>query len=455
VDIINAADYDYDQNGNLKFDLNRGYSAIIYNYLNLPYNLAKDANNKMNYIYDGLGNKLKVITTSAGIASKRYYYGIFEYDNNKALSLLHTDEGIVVKSSGSYNYEYYLKDHLGNTRVVFQKGTGNTASLLQKTDYYAFGQAYEDQWNISTDNKYLYNGKELQSGTNWYDYGARMYDAQIGRWHCIDPIAEKEYSWSPYRYAFNNPLLFIDPNGMEEFTDDYTGCLNLDDWYYSDRIANCGFGNENFWNAYNSFLSADDFLDYQETSWFKEISATRNTMQTFIDESTKWYNTQLLEQRFAGSSSSIMLENGSKVDGLSDDCFKDESLLAGNNKSIFHGMEIAGFTTEHIFDNSQLSQIGRNTSYAFNFMSTNAALKTIVTEENPEFTDYTDFSVGMIGTASSVRYILTGSEIPYVGAFVTIYGFGKLLYDFNKYAESLNNKKNNPTNIYIWQQGYE
>lgn len=68
-----------------------------------------------------------------------------------------------------------------------------------------------------TANQYTYNYKESNEdfGLNLLDYGARWYDASLGRWWSVDPLAEKTPRWSPYHYGFDNPLRFVDPNGME------------------------------------------------------------------------------------------------------------------------------------------------------------------------------------------------------------------------------------------------
>jgi RHS repeat-associated protein len=88
----------------------------------------------------------------------------------------------------------------------------------QSDDYYPFGLAFNSySRENSTANQYLYNGKERQDelGLDWLDYGARMYMPEIGRWGVVDPMADKFYSWSPYTYALDNPVNFIDPDGMQ------------------------------------------------------------------------------------------------------------------------------------------------------------------------------------------------------------------------------------------------
>ncbi len=209
-------EYEYDSNGNMIKDLNKGIVNIKYNYLNLPSEVIHDATHKVMYTYDATGVKLKKRLISDGNITDRYYTGTYEYDNNMLPVLIHFDEGVVNVTGSTYDYEYFLKDHLGNIRASF-KPSGDTLISTQKVDYYPFGMiAYA---NGASNNKYLYNGKELQddyfggASLDWYDYGARFYDPQIGRWHVIDPSAEKDHSYSPYCYAANNPIRYIDPDG--------------------------------------------------------------------------------------------------------------------------------------------------------------------------------------------------------------------------------------------------
>ncbi|MDH6254462.1 RHS repeat-associated protein [Chryseobacterium sp. H1D6B] len=92
---------------------------------------------------------------------------------------------------------------------------GSGAEVLEENNYYPFGLKHEG-YNVLNGNpayKYQYNGKELQEESGMYDYGARMYMPDLGRWGVVDPLAEMMRRYSPYNYVFNNPINFVDPDG--------------------------------------------------------------------------------------------------------------------------------------------------------------------------------------------------------------------------------------------------
>ncbi len=133
------------------------------------------------------------------------------YTNN-TVDFFAFSEGRVRKVSGNWQYEYDLKDHLGNVRATFANNNG-TATLLQADSYYPFGYKMPGlSYQNGAENKFTYNGKELEDefGLDWYHYGARYYDPVIGRWWNIDPLGQFH---SAYLANANNPIIYKDEDG--------------------------------------------------------------------------------------------------------------------------------------------------------------------------------------------------------------------------------------------------
>jgi RHS repeat-associated protein len=420
-------DYTYDANGNMNRDLNKRLGVnvsdnshtIQYNFLNLPQQMMKNSGESLVFDYEASGIKLaeRVFNTSGALTKTSEYIGEFVYQNDTLLYIQHEEGRIVMKSLAQPEYQYYLKDHLGNVRITFttqsiskaytagfetanqpaevgnffnyqsnkintlipanpNATTGNSAyylnggytgqvgiaksfsvmpgdqvsiqanvtyhtptntaanfgsfvssllaafnlpapavgetgtpasgisafgnwelgvngdenktdvikafatiilfdknynlldvtyqavqpngtvnasykarqpgyayvyvsnehpylmdvyfddvivtytpsPIIQQADYYPFGLVLSQSTRENTvPQNYQYNGKEVirDLGLNWSDYGARMYMPEIGRWGTIDPLSENNRRLSAYNYAINNPIRFIDPDGME------------------------------------------------------------------------------------------------------------------------------------------------------------------------------------------------------------------------------------------------
>ena len=256
----NTIEYDngvLNGNGNMTKHLDKGISSIQYNYLNLPVKINQNAQ-VTDYTYRANGIKVKKLF---GEIETNYLDG-FQYKSTKpsegsdgGFVVIDPDEIAVMKlriiptAEGYYDvlqnqYIYNYTDHLGNVRLsysdtskdgviqprtyYYQQCDGpwspwnppncidywKPGEIVEVNNYYPFGLLHNYTATTQNAYQYKYNGKELQE-TGMYDYGARFYMPDIGRWGVVDPLAEKTTRYSPYNYAFNNPLRFIDPDGRQ------------------------------------------------------------------------------------------------------------------------------------------------------------------------------------------------------------------------------------------------
>ena len=322
-------EYEYDANGNMVSDKNKGIGKIMYNTLNLPETVAYSDDgkvfnyqfwlsplahiNSVNFTYAADGTKLEssyvtykeltVPSIDPGIGfadslrvvrpkdrtlwlrqeNTMTYAGNYQYEND-TLSKKFFADGYIDCSGGEPVACFYLKDHLGNVRMVVDENGG----IVQVNDYYPFGALYGSGTGDAAQ-RYKYNGKELEwmHGLDWYDYGARWMDPVLCRFTTMDPLCEKYYDTSPYAYCANNPMKYIDPDGeawrltRDDYTGEYTGYQWVDPEYSynEDGTLKPGLYEQAIFFSDNGTFNANE--SYNIGSSTATVYLNDNTIETF------------------------------------------------------------------------------------------------------------------------------------------------------------------------------
>jgi RHS repeat-associated protein len=321
---VYGASYTYDANGNMISDEAKDLHLYYHRTLNLPQMIVFGQDNRLFYHYTATGAKLiKHTQTASSTENYTHYIGNIVY-NGGTLAYIITEEGRMVAigtgADRTFAYEYNIKDHLGNARATFTgSNLGGSVDVVQTTNYYPFGLVM-NQSNSNTSssfqkNKYLYNGKELQDdkmtseAMNLYDYGARFYDPQIGRWTTIDPKAEKFIKWSPYNYCYDNPINYIDPDGNETIeTPDPNKTYKKQDVAYVYTYN--GVNSHSVTQIVNTYTYTAD----KDGNWTESTLATVNTF-TFSSKDGNFTETNCEQQTVESQQSVTMISVRTNDDG--------------------------------------------------------------------------------------------------------------------------------------------
>ncbi|MCI5050844.1 MAG: RHS repeat-associated core domain-containing protein [Candidatus Pacebacteria bacterium] len=230
-----------------------------------------------------------------------------------------TQEGVVRYAHYSYVFQY--KDHLGNVRLSYADSDKNGAidpyEVIEENNYYPFGLEQKGYNHSVSSNgnalaqNYKYNGMELNEelGLDWYDYGARKYDAALGRWMNIDPLAEVMRRHSPYNYAFNNPIFFIDPDGMSP-----TATLINGGTISAEDIENSAFGAQNFGVTIGATGKSNTFTEMRKEYNSTDYSTTSEDDIRFRDKDGKLIGTYYTDAFDEDIYLPIRLEKSENID---------------------------------------------------------------------------------------------------------------------------------------------
>lgn len=225
----NATDYTYYSDGSQKTDSNKGITNIVYNYLGLQDEIQFGTNQKIKNVYTADGVKIIQFLINGSDTIRTDYVGDLIYKNKVLETVFHDEGRIKVALDTTINnwsdtlgnhfsdttialvarYQYFIQDHLGNNRVIFEK-LNDSIFVAQRLDYYPFGSPFKAD---SLEFKFTYQGNEYINflSYNTSDFNLRQYDSWRGQFNALDPIPN--FTLSGYAAMLNNPLTYTDKNG--------------------------------------------------------------------------------------------------------------------------------------------------------------------------------------------------------------------------------------------------
>ena len=239
-----AVEYTYDRNGNMTSDLNRRISSVSYNRQNRPARMRHAGGTEtFTYLPDGTKRERTVLGKDWSLSRTEYRGNLVCADDS--LKYILFDGGLIAMDRAEPEYLFFLRDHLGSTRVVAR----SNGKAVQVNHYYPYGMAYAsgrmsgnaeahpvtgEGGNVidgdleigggtggmelarpGASQPYRFLGNELYTSNSLglYDFSARMYDPALGRFLSVDPMAETCLNMTPFAYCGNNPIIRVDPEG--------------------------------------------------------------------------------------------------------------------------------------------------------------------------------------------------------------------------------------------------
>ncbi len=252
--------FGYDNNGNRFMDTDCGIVATCYNLLNLPDTIQFENGNQIINTYGADGRKFRTdyITSKLPVVvplltvmqwdlrsddiyrNTKLYLGDYHYNLSREefQDVLIFDRSLTPEGyyRGGRDYEYYRKDYLGNNREIW---SSRDKSIYQRIQYYPSGLQWFESYYPNRQN-FKFGGKEFiqMHGYDRYDFVGRTYYSAVMSFDQMDPMAEDYYDISPYAYCMNNPVKYVDLDGLDP--------RNFKDWIK--------FGG-NLWKAVNANVS--------------------------------------------------------------------------------------------------------------------------------------------------------------------------------------------------------